>query len=131
MSQRSDENEQLTSLLQVLPAPEPSAEFLTSARRRYLQAIEVRDRRHVLACLVAALAGLAVIAIVLGSALEPTAAVGWLAEVAADLARWTTGAGVVVALVPLSIWASAALGSAASLLLLVLIARSRSLALMK
>ena len=43
MSRRADENGQLTSLLQALPAPEPSAEFLAGARRRYLEAIEARD----------------------------------------------------------------------------------------
>ena len=123
MSQRPDENGQLTSLLQALATPEPSAEFLAEARRRYLQAIEARDTRHVLAGLVAALVGLAVIAILLGSAVEPTIAVGWLAEAAADLVRWTSGVGVVIALVPLSIWALAILGSTASVLSLVLIAR--------
>jgi hypothetical protein len=123
MSQRPEENGQLTSLLQALATPEPSADFLTEARRRYLQAIEARDRRHALAGLVAALVGLAVIAILLSSAVEPTIAVGWLAEAAADLMRWTSGVGVVIALVPLSIWALAILGSTAFVLSLVLIAR--------
>ena len=123
MSQRPEENGQLTSLLQALATPEPSADFLAEASRRYLQAIEARDRRHALAGLVAALVGLAVIAILLSSAVEPTIAVGWLAEAAADLMRWTSGVGVVIALVPLSIWALAILGSTAFVLSLVLIAR--------
>jgi hypothetical protein len=131
MSQRPDENERLTSLLQALRVPEPSAEFLAGARRRYLDAIEVRDQRQVLTGLVATLVGLAVIAILLGPTIEPAALLASLAEVAADLARWTTGVGVVLALVPLAIWASAALASTAAVLSLVLVARARSLGLVK
>lgn len=131
MSGRPDENGRLTSLLQALPVPEPSAEFLAGTQRRYLDAIEARDRHHVLTGLVAALAGLAVTAILLVSAVEPVALVAWLAEVAADLARWMTGVGVVAALVPLPIWTSAVLGSAAAVLSLLLIARARSLAVVK
>jgi hypothetical protein len=131
MSQQPDENGRLTGLLQALPVPEPSAEFLADARRRYLDAIEVRDRRQVLTGLVAALVDLAVIAILLGPTIEPAALLALLAEVAADLARWTTGVGVVLALVPLAIWASAALASTAAVLSLVLVARARSLGLVK
>jgi len=131
MSQEPDENGRLTSLLQALPVPEPPAEFLTGARRRYLDAIEVRDRRRVLTGLGAALVGLAVVAILLGPTLDPAALLASLAEVAADLARWTTGVAAVLALVPLAIWASAALGSIAALLSLVFVARARSLGLVK
>ena len=131
MSQRPDENGRLTGLLQALRVPEPSAELLAGARRRYLDAIEVRDRRQVLTGLLAALVGLAVIAILLGPTMEPAALLASLAGVAADLARWTTGVGVVLALVPLAIWASAALASTAAVLSLVLVARARSLGLVK
>ena len=131
MSERPDEDARLTSLLQALHVAEPSAEFLAGARRRYLEAIEVRDRRQVLTGLVAALVGLAVVAILLGPTIEPAALLGSLADLAADLARWTTGVGVVLALVPLAIWASAALGSTAAILSLVLVARTRSLGLVK
>ena len=131
MSQRPDENGQLTSLLQALRVPEPSAEFLAGARRRYLDAIELRDRRQVLTGLVATLVGLAVTVILLGPTIEPAALLASLAEVAADLARWTTGVGVVLALVPLAIWAPAALASTAAVLSLVLVARARSLGLVK
>jgi hypothetical protein len=131
MSQPPDENGRLTGLLQALRVPEPSAEFLAGARRRYLDAIEVRDRRQVLTGLVAALVGLAVIALLLGPTIEPEALLASLAEVAADLARWTTGVGVVLALVPLAIWASATLASTAAVLSLVLVARARSLGLAK
>ena len=131
MSQRPDENGQLASLLQALRGPEPPAEFLTGARRRYLDAIEARDRRQVLAGLGAALVGLAVVAILLGPTLEPAALLAWPADVAADLARWTTGVGVVLALVPLALWALAALGSTAAVLALVLVARARSLGVVK
>jgi hypothetical protein len=44
---------------------------------------------------------------------------------------WTTGVGIVLALVPLPIWASAALGSIAAVLSLVFVARARSLGLVK
>ena len=131
MSQHPDENERLTGLLQALRVPEPSAAFLAGARRRYLEAIEVRDRRQVLTGLVAALVGLSVIAILLGPTIDPAALLVWLADVAADLARWTTGVGVVLALVPLAIWASAALGSIAAVLSLVFVARARPLGLVK
>ena len=131
MSQPPDENGQLTGLLQALRVPEPSAEFLAGARRRYLDAIEARDRRQVLTGLLAALVGLAVIAILQGPTIAPTALLASVAEVAADLARWTTGVGVVLALVPLAIWASAALAATAAVLSLVLVARARSLGLVK
>ena len=131
MSERPDDNGRLTSLLQALRVPEPSAEFLAGARRRYLDAIEARDRRQVLTGLLAALVGLAVTAILLGPTIEPAALLASLAAVAADLARWTTGVGVVLALVPLAIWASAALASTAAVLSLVLVARARSLGLVK
>jgi hypothetical protein len=131
MSQPPDENGRLTGLLQALRVPEPSAEFLAGARRRYLDAIEVRDRRQVLTGLVAALVGLAVMAILLGPTIEPAALLASLAGVAADLARWTTGVGVVLALVPLALWASAALGSTAAVLALVFVARARSLGVVK
>jgi hypothetical protein len=127
MSEQPDENGRLTGLLKALRVPEPSAEFLAGARRRYRDAIEVGDRRQVLTGLVAALVGLAVIAILLGPTIEPAALLASLAGVAADLARWTTGVGVVLALVPLAIWASAALASTAAVLSLVLVAqRDRS-----
>ena len=131
MSERPDDKGRLTSLLQALPVPEPPAEFLAGARRRYLEALEVRDRRQVLTGLVAALVGLAVVAILLGPTIEPAALLASLAGVAADLARWTTGVGVLLALVPLALWASAALASTAAVLSLVLVARARSLGLVK
>lgn len=131
MSERPDENERLTSLLQALPVPATSTEFLTRTRRRYLEAIEARDRHHVLTALAGALVGLALTAALLGSATEPIAVVAWLAEGAVDLARWMTGVGVVMALVPLPIWTSAVLGSAAAVLSLLLIVRVRSVAVLK
>ena len=131
MSERPDDNDRLTSLLQALSVPEPSAEYLAGARRRYLAAMAARDRSQVLTGLVAALVGLAVVAILLGPTLEPAALLAWLAGGAADLARWTTGVTVVLALVPLAIWTSAALGSAAAVLSLVLVARARLLAPVK
>jgi len=131
MSRQSDDNAQLTSLLQALPAPAPSDEFLAGARHRYLEAMEARDRRGVFIGLAAALIGLVVIGTLLATTVEPTALVAALAGTAADLARWATGLGVLVALVPVSIWASAMLGSTAAILSLILLARSRSLAPVK
>jgi hypothetical protein len=131
MSRRADESDELTSLLQALPAPSPSAELLAGARRRYLEAIEARDRRAVFTGFAAAVVGLVVTASLLTTTIEPASLVAWLAEAAADLARWATGVGVVIALVPPSIWTSALLGSTAAVLTLILIARARSLAPMK
>jgi len=131
VSRQPDEDGQLTSLLRALPAPEPSADLPTLARRRYLAAIEARDRRHALTGLVAAFVALAVTAILLGWTVEPVALVSWLAETMADLARWTAAAGVVMALVPLPILTSAALGSIAAMLSLVVFARARSLQVVK
>src|SRR5262245_62257231 len=126
MTERPDENGQLTNLLRALVTSEPSEEFQAGARRRYLHAIKARDRRHALAGLAAAVVGLAVIAALLGSVVEPIVFVGWLAEAAADLARWTTGVGVVIDLVPPSFWASAILTSIACVLSLVVLTRARS-----
>jgi len=131
MSRQSDKDAQLTSLLQALPVPTPSDEFLAGARRRYLEAMEARERRTVFVGLAAALVGLVVIVILLATTVEPTALVATLAEAAADLARWATGLGVVIALVPVSIWTSAMLGSAVAILSLILLARARSLAPVK
>ena len=130
MSRRLDDD-QLAQLLRALPAPEPSVEFRAAARRRYLAAIEARDRRSVLTGLMATLIGLAAIAALLGATGSPVALVAWLAEAAADLATWTTGIGVVLALVPLAIWTSAVLSSAVAVLSLVLVARAQSPSLSK
>jgi hypothetical protein len=131
MSRGADESDELTRQLQALPAPEPSAEFLAGARRRYLEAVEARHRRAVFAGLTAAVVGLVVTASLLTIIIEPTTLVVLLAEAAAELARWATGVGVVIALVPLSLWTSTLLGSTAAVLSLILIARARSLAPVK
>ena len=131
MSRRADESDELTSLLRALPTREPTAELLAGARRRYLEAIEARDRRAVFTGLAAAVVGLVVIATLLTTTIEPAALIAWLAEAAADLARWAAGVGVVIDLVPPSIWTSVLLGSTVSVLSLVLIARARSLTLLK
>ena len=131
MSRRPDEPDPLATLLRMLPAPEPSAHFRAAARRGYLEALEGRARREVLLGLVTAFVGLAVIAALVGTTTEPAGLVAWLAGAAADLARWTTAVGVVVALVPEVVWAPLLLGSAACILTLVLIARARLLAVVK
>jgi hypothetical protein len=126
MSRGTNESDELTRLLRALPAPEPSAEVLAGARRRYLEAVEARHRRAVLTGLTAAVVGLVVTASLLTVTIEPASLLVLLAEAAADLARWATGAGVVIALVPLSLWTSTLLGSTAALLSLILLARARS-----
>ena len=131
MSRRAEERDELTALLQALPAPEPGPGFAGGARRRYLAAIEARDRRVVLTGLAAAVVGLAAIVASLATITEPVALVAWLAEAAADLARWVAGVGVVVDLVPPGIWMSTLLGSTAAVLSLILVARARSPALVK
>jgi len=131
MSRGADESDELTRQLQALPAPEPSAEFLAGARRRYLEAVEARHRRAVFAGLTAAVVGLVVTASLLTIIIEPTTLVVLLAEAVAELARWATGVGVVIALVPLSLWTSTLLGSTVAVLSLILIARARSLAPVK
>jgi hypothetical protein len=131
MSRRSDEDDRLTDLLRMLPAPEPSAQFVWAARRRFLEAIEARARREALTGLVAAVVGLAMIAALVGTVIEPVTLVAWLAEAAADLARWTTGIVIVLALVPPIVWGSLLLGSAATILLLALAGRARLTAMAK
>jgi hypothetical protein len=128
---RQPDDDQLALLLRALPAPEPSAQFRAAARRRYLEEIEARDRRAVLTGLMAALIGLAAIVAFLGTTSEPVILVAWLAEAAVDLARWTTGIGVVLALVPLTIWTAAVLSFAVAVLSLVLVARTQLPALSK
>lgn len=131
MSLPPDEHDRLAGLLRMLPAPEPSAQFASAARRRYLAAIEARARREALTGLVAALIGLAAVVVSVGTVTEPAALVTWLADAVADLARWTAGIGVVLALVPPAIWAPVVLGSAAMVFSLALVARARSVALAK
>ena len=131
MSRRPDESDQLASLLRALPSPEPSGDFLAGAQRRYRAALAGRARREALTALVAALIGVALIAALLGPVMEPATLVAWLAEAAADVARWTIGVGIVLALVPPVVWTSMAAGFAATVLSLVIVARTRSLATSK
>lgn len=81
--------------------------------------------------LVAALAGLVVIVALGMTVNEPATLVVWPAETVADIARWTAGIGVVLALVPPVAWASAVLGSAGALLSLALVTRARAVAAVK
>ena len=131
MSRRFDDDGRLADLLRMLPAPEPSAQFASAARRRYLEAIEARARREALTGLAAALVSLAMIALLVGTVFEPAALVASFAEAAADLARWTTGILIVLALVPPIVWLSLVMGSAATILLLAFAARGRATAIAK
>ncbi len=131
MSRPSDDNAQLTNLLRALPTPAPSDDFRAGARRRYLEAMEARDRRVALIGLAAAIVGLVAIVTALAALIEPAALVAWLGAAAADLARWATGLGVVIALVPVSIWTSAVLGTTAAVLSLILLTRARAVAFVK
>jgi hypothetical protein len=125
MSRQFDEDDRLGDLLRLLPAPEPSAQLASSARRRYLEAIEARARREAVIGLAAALVGLAMIAVLIATVFEPVTLVAWLAEAAADFARWTTGIVIVLALVPSLVWGSLVLGSAATMFVLAFAARGR------
>lgn len=81
--------------------------------------------------LVAALVGLVVIVALGMTVNEPATLVVWPAETVADIARWTAGISVVLALVPLVAWASVVLGSAGALLSLALVTRARAVATVK
>jgi len=131
MSRRPDDSEPLGRLLRALPAAEPSSEFRAAARRRYLAAIEARDRRAALTGFIAALVGLAIIILLPGWSLGPTVPVGWLAQAAADLARWVTGVAVVIALVPSVVWTSVVLSFVGTVVSLALLVRAQSLTLAK
>ena len=124
MSRRPDEHDQLESLLRMLPAPEPPAHLASAARRRYHEAMAARARREALMGLLAALIGLVLIATLVVTVTEPASLVVWLADTVADLARWTAGIGVVLALVPPVVWGAVVLGSAATVLSL-FVARAR------
>ena len=128
---RQFDDDRLDDLLRMLPVPEPSAQFASVARRRYLEASEARAQREALTGLAAALVGLAIIAALVATVFEPVTLVAWLAEAAADLARWTTGIVIVLALVPPIAWASLVLGSAATMLVLAFAARGRLTAMAK
>jgi len=130
MSPYPDENDQLASLLRMLPVPEPPAQLAAAARRRYHEAIAVRARREALMGLVAALIGLLVTATLVVTVTEPATLIVWLVDTVADLARWTAGIVVVLALVPPVIWGSIVLGSAATVLSL-FVARARAVSLAK
>ena len=80
--------------------------------------------------LLAALIGLVVTASLVVTVTEPSTLIVWFADTVADLARWTAGIGVVLALVPLVAWGSVVLGSAATVLSL-FVARARAVALAK
>ena len=131
MSRLSDENEQLDRLLRAIPAPAPAADFLAATRQRYRVALDARDRREIWRSLAAGLLGLVLLAVLVAPSVQPTVLVAWLAEAAADLARWMTGAAVVLALVPPTFWVATALGFVACTLSLVRLSRARSLALVK
>jgi hypothetical protein len=130
MSRRPDEHDQLTSLLRILPAPEPPDRLASAARRHYHEAIAARARREALLGLVAALIGLLVTATLVVTVTEPATLIVWLVDTVADLARWTAGIVVVLALIPPVIWGSIVLGSAATVLSL-FVARARAVSLAK
>jgi hypothetical protein len=131
MIEPPDENRELTTLLRASPPPEPPPDFVARARRRYRDAIEARARRRLFTSLAGAFLGLVLVAALLTATAEPTLLVAWLAEAMAQGARWMTGVAVLLSLAPLGFWASATLGFVASALSLVLLARSRSLTVVK
>jgi len=131
MNRRPDDDARLAGLLRAIPAPELPADFHAGARRRYREAIDARHRREIYASLASGLLGLGLIVFLLVPTVEPAGLIAWLAEAAADVARWMTGAVVVFSLVPLAFWAVAALSFVASTLTLIRLARARPLPVLK
>jgi hypothetical protein len=131
MTHLDDEDARLTTLLRTIRIPEPPADFLAVARRRYLEALEARYRRQVFTGLVAAFLVFGMAAAPLLSASEPATLIAWVAVTISSVARWMDGIGIVLALVPPVVWLSAVLGSVIPLLSIASIFRGRSLTVVK
>jgi len=131
MTELRDEDERVVTLLRAIPLPEPPADFLAGARRRYAQALEARYRREAFMGLVTSALGLGIAAALLLSFFEPVAVIAWGAVASAELAAWMKGTAIVFSTVPPVLWAPALLGLVTALLPLVLLARARWLLVVK
>ena len=131
MTDFDDEDARLTTLLRTIRIPEPSADFLAVARRRYLEALDARYRQEVSTGLVAAFLAVGLAAALLPSAFEPATLIAWIAVTTSNAARWMDGIGIVLALVPPLVWLAAAVGSVIPLLSIASLLRARSLTVVK
>lgn len=122
MSPMHDGDEALTALLRQISFPEPTPDLLAGARRRYVEAVDARYRREVVAGLAAACVALALVAL----AVTPATLIAWVAVTLADLATWLGALEVLVSLVPPVVSISAVLISVVSLLSGVCLLRARS-----
>ena len=131
MSESRDDDERLASLLGAMVVPEPRPDFLAGARRRYVAAMEARDRREALRAFLVASFALGVAVLGALSVLDPLALIGEAALVIADVAKALDGIGVVLSQVPPVAWTSAMLASVAALLSAVSLRRVGSTVTMK
>jgi hypothetical protein len=131
MTDLHDEDDRLVMLLRAIPLPEPPPDFLAGARRRYAQALEARFRREAFMGFVASALGLGIAAALLLSVLEPVAILAWGAVATAELAAWMKAVAIVFSTVPPVLWAPALLGLVTFLLPFALLARARSLLVVK
>jgi hypothetical protein len=131
MTRLPDEDDRLTTLLRAIATPEPPPDFLAGARRRYARAMEARYRREAFTGLVASALGLGIAATLLLSVFEPVALIAWVAVAAAEVTAWMKGVAIVLSIVPPALWPSVLLGLIVSLLPFVLLARARSLVVVK
>ena len=116
MTESVDGDERLTILLRAIPLPEPRPDFLASARRRYVEAMEARYRREALTGLLVASFALGLATTLLLSAFTPVTLIGSVAVVVTSLAKWVDVIGIIVGQVPPLAWTSAVLVSVVSLL---------------
>ena len=131
MTESGHEDERLTSLLRTISFPEPRPDFLASARRRYIEAMEARYRREAFTGLLAASFASVLASTLLLSAFKPVTLIGWVAVAIASLAKWVGGIGIIVGQVPPFAWTTAVLVAVLSLLSVVSLRRVRSPAAVK
>ena len=131
MTESSDADERLTILLRTIPFPEPRPDFLASARRRYIEAMEARYRREAFIGLLVASFALVLASTLLLSAFKPVKLIGWVAVAIASLAKWVDGIGIIVGQVPPFVWTTVVLVAVLSLLSVVSLRRVRSPAAVK
>lgn len=126
MTELREEDDRLAALLRAIPLPEPPPDFVGSARRRYVEALEHRYRREALMSLVACALGFGIAASIVLSVFEPVSLLAWSAVAAAELAAWMKGMAIVLSALPPVLWAPALLGLMTLVLPFVLLARAPS-----
>lgn len=126
MTGPAEDDDWLAILLPAIPTPEPPADFLPGARRRYLEALEARYRREVFTGLVAAAIGFGLAATLLLSVFEAATLIAGVSVAMANLVRWMDGIAIVLSCVPPLFWASNVFGVVVSLMAIASLARARS-----